>query len=325
MHDMHNIFTMVFLASVVVTYAQPTIAPIKAIGDSEAMRLEPLMLASAVDVMTSASVPEPLAFWTFQEPTGTPRVSTRGLYSYTLHDGNATDPIQRVDGGLFGPYSAQFKGRTDANNSRRLFAAREDVPALASELAGPHATVTLAAWVRVQSHAEGMIAGVWNENLRARQYALFTHLGACSTAPVYQGGLAAHISNVGGPTPGNRYCITRACDRRLLSPHAWHCLVGVYNGSFISAYVNGTFVPNNNASREDNPFALSGGIFSPEAAGQPGAEFGVGANEINMTVGSPPVWSNQFAGQIAGLAVWNAALHATQVAQVCALAPGFEA
>jgi hypothetical protein len=43
-----------------------------------------------------------------------------------------------------------------------------------------------------------------------------------------QGGLAAHISPVGGPTPPSPYCQTAACDPRSLAPNAWHCLVNTY-------------------------------------------------------------------------------------------------
>jgi hypothetical protein len=272
----------------------------------------------------------PLAFWALQEDTGAPRVSAGSLGSVALVDGNASAPILRSQhgDGLFGPFAALFPG-TGANNSMRLKADRADAPGLTVALAGPAAPVTLMAWIRrtpAQAAAgEGMVAGVWDEFARARQYAIFTDLGACRTAVAYDGGLAAHISNCGGPTPGQRFCITRACDPRPLPSDAWHCLATVYDGASILAYVNGTAQVNANATQSDNPFAYPGGIYSPEAAGKPGAEFGVGANYVNHTVGGPPVLDNVFTGLLGGLAVWAQPLSAQDVAAACAAAPGFSA
>lgn len=294
----------------------------------QSLKMRPLQATLFVVAVTAQTVPTPISFWTFQEETGAPRVSTAGLEPYQLVDGNSSSPVQRVDGGVFGSYSAYFPVSA-ANSSMRLYAAREDVPLLTRGISGPHATVTTIAWIRRSvedaKSPEAMVAGVWNEHAAARQYALFTDLGACSTAPVYQGGLASHISDTGGPTPGNRYCITRACDPGTLPPNAWHCLAGVYDGQNIWAYVNGTFHPNNNATVHDNPFTYPGGIFSPEAHGAAGAEFGVGANTVNKTVGGPVVWSNHYVGQLGGLAVWNSSLTQAQVASVCASAHGFDA
>lgn len=272
------------------------------------------------------TVPTPLAFWTFQEPTGTPRHAT-GIYStYVLIDGNASAPIEQSTEGIFGPYSALFPvtDGINGNNSQRLYIARENAPGLTTAIGGPNATVTLISWIKrstMYNDTEGMIAGVWNEYLKGRQYAIFTDLGAChSNCPVYNSGLAAHISNCGGPTPGNRYCITRACDPRPLPADVWHCLANVYNGTHIIAYVNGTLALNGNA----NPYYYPGGIYNPEILHQPGAEFGVGANVVNQTVNSPPVASNRFSGKLGGLVVFAEPLSQADVAAVCGEANGFE-
>jgi hypothetical protein len=266
----------------------------------------------------SVALPEPLALWTFQEATGAPRISS-GLHAIALVDGNASLPIAQAADGVWGPHSASFPA-TPGNNSQRLYAPRAAAAPLTSGIAGPAATVTMVAWVKRSGPTfEGMVAGVWDEYAAARQYAIFTDLGACSTAPVYAHGLAAHISNCGGPTPGQRYCVTRACDPEALPVGAWHCLANVYDGANITAYLNGTLHSNGDA----NPFAYPGGIYSPEAAGRAGAEFGVGANYVNKTAGAPPVLSNQFLGLLGGLAVFSQPLTQAQVAQVCASAPGF--
>jgi hypothetical protein len=285
-----------------------------------------VLSAAAAAVAAAAPLPMPLALWTFQEPTGAPRLSSPSSLhpEYALLDGNASNPVPRVDGGLFGPHAAYFPADGGFNNSQRLFAPRAAVPALAAGIAGPNATVTFIAWVRRNAsdalNSEGMVAGVWDEYAKARQYALFTDLGACDTAPAYDHGLAAHVSATGGPTPGQKYCVTRACDPRPLPAAAWHCLANVYDpsGAGIAAYVNGTLRPNGG----DNPFAYPLGVFSPEAAGVPGAEFGVGANRVNETVGGPPRWSNRWTGTLGGLAVWAQALSQAQVAAACALPGG---
>ena len=174
-----------------------------------------LALAGAA-AATAALVPEPVALFTLQEPTGAPRVSV-GRHAYTLVDGNASAPVQQVRGGVLGGFAAFFP-QAPGNNSARLFAARADAPALTSGIAGPNATVTLVAWYQLAASdaardVEALIFGVWDEYARARQYAIFRDLGACSSiAPGhYARGLAAHISPVGGPTPGRPYCYTAAC------------------------------------------------------------------------------------------------------------------
>ncbi len=270
-------------------------------------------LAVGILLLTTISVfalsPEPLTFWSFQDDVNTTRVSS-GLFAYALNDGDPAHPIDRASIGVFGPYSANF---TAASPSQRLRAARADVPALTSELAGPNATVSLVAWVRrpanatAEPYSHGFLAGVWGDDAsETRQYAMYFDLGACYSAPAYSHGFAAHVSNCGGPTPGHEYCVTAACDARALAPEAWHCVAHVYDGAAIHAFVNASEVPNGSFE----PFLYPGGIFSPESAGRQGAEFGVGV--------SPVFGVNQYVGLLGGLAVFSQPLTATEVAEVCA-------
>ena len=278
-------------------------------------------------------LPPPLALWDLQEPTGHARVSRGSAGAYALIDGNTSRPIETVavpGGGPFGAFAASFLP-LGANNSARLYAPRATVPRLTDGIGGPAAKVTLLAWVSLPAGgaSEGLVAGVWDEfgveggATGARQYAIFMNLGKCAAAngSVYNGGLAGHMSNVGGPTPGQRFCATAACDpRRLAGAPAWHCLATTYDDETIRVYVNGTFAAN--AAR--NPFPMAGGIWSP--AGEPGrvgAEFGVGANRVNETVGGPFTWANHFSGLLGGVAVWDTALAEADVARACALARGF--
>ncbi len=193
--------------------------------------------ALAILLATSACAhtplgPVPLALWTFQEPTGAPRLSVAPgvLVGRALLDGNTSHPIAQVhmpEGAQspFGPFAASFDPvPSGSTNARRLFAPRDSVPELTAGIAGERAQVTIMAWVRIAQPPQsgGMIAGVWNEYLRARQYALFTDLGLpCAPAPAYHSGLVAHLSPVGGPTPGQRFCITAACDPAPLQENEW--------------------------------------------------------------------------------------------------------
>ena len=302
------------------------------------MRLFTLLSLLAGTGPGAAALPQPLALWRFQEAAA-PYLSAGTAGAYSLLQGNASRPIPTVpaSGAPFGPLAACFGSHCSAsaaaaaaagfNNSARLYAPRDAAPAITEGLSGPSATVTLVAWVSLPSldQPEGLGAGVWDEYgveggaTGARAYAIFLNLGACHGGEPYAGGLAAHISPLGGPSPGSRYCTSAACDSRALAPSpAWHCLANTYDGSAIRAYVNGSLVAN--AWR--NPYNLTGGIFRP-GPGRVGAEFGVGANRINATAGAPPQWSNVFEGLLGGLAVWGSALDEGEVAQACALARGF--
>ena len=148
-----------------------------------------------------------------------------------------------VPGGApFGPRALKFDLQT-SNNSARLFASRLSAPAITEGISGPTATVTLQAWVSIPGGVgEGLVAGVWDEygilggSTGARAYAIFVNLGKCASAngSIYAGGLAAHISPIGGPTPGDKFCSTAACDPRKLGSYpAWHCLTTVWSGAHL--------------------------------------------------------------------------------------------
>jgi hypothetical protein len=279
----------------------------------------------------------PLALWTLQEPTGVARVSS-GIYAYKLIDGNTSHAIERVtvngSAAPFGEFAAKFSALS-YNNSARLYASRDEALAITEGISGPNATVTLVTWISLsQSNKNGgaYIAGVWDEygkvggTTGARAYALFLNLAICQphNGSLFAGGVVAHISPVGGPTPGNKYCTTAACDSRKLDNDSWHCIANTYDGNEIRAYVNGTFITNSYR----NPFQLNGGIFDPESSGagrRIGAEFGVGANRVNLTdIGEEGFrWANTYEGLLGGIAVWNTSLSQADVIRACALGRGF--
>lgn len=267
--------------------------------------------------------PAPLALFSFQE-TAAPYKSTVGS-AYALYDGNSSAPIVSEvvpGGGVFGPRAVRFNPVDHSNNSARLFAPRAAAPLITSGISGPKARVTIMAWVQMKQGAEAFVAGAWDEYGRvggrtgARQYALFTNLAVCHNAPTFVGGCAAHISPVGGPTPGYNFSETAACDPRPLPDEEWVCLAGTYDDEAIRVYVNGTFISNG----ERNPYPLLGGIYDAEGSGGFGAEFGVGLNRINATLDGAKDgyrWANRFEGLIGGIAVWNVVLNDADIKTSC--------
>ena len=287
----------------------------------------------------SSPLPLALALWTLQEPTGVARVSS-GIYAYKLIDGNTSNAIKRVaaNNAPFGEYAASFSA-LNYNNSARLYSPRDEAFEITEGISGPNATVTLVSWISLsQSNKNGgaIVAGVWDEygivggSTGARAYALFLNLAICQqplNGSLFAGGVVAHISPVGGPTPPGKFCTTAACDPRKLESNSWHCIANTYDGNEIRAYVNGTFI--NNSFR--NPFHLEGGIFDPKSTnasgngGRIGAEFGVGANRVNSTdIGQNGYrWANTYEGLLGGIAVWNTSLSQADIIRACALGKGF--
>ena len=297
-----------------------------------------LLMLNPLHSLLQSPLPPALALWTLQEPTGVARVSS-GLYAYKLIDGNTSHAIERVtvngSAAPFGEFAAKFSALTSSyNNSARLYAPRDEALAITEGISGPNATVTLVTWIslsQLNKNGGAYIAGVWDEygvvggTTGARAYALFLNLAICQpyNGSLFAGGVVAHISPVGGPTPGNKYCTTAACDSRKLESDSWHCIANTYDGNEIRAYVNGTFITNSYR----NPFLLNGGIFDPESsgAGRIGAEFGVGANRVNSTdIGENGFrWANTYEGLLGGIAVWNTSFSQADVIRACALGRGF--
>eukprot|EP00730_Choanoeca_flexa_P010757 TRINITY_DN20940_c0_g1_i1.p1 TRINITY_DN20940_c0_g1~~TRINITY_DN20940_c0_g1_i1.p1 ORF type:complete len:278 (+),score=33.63 TRINITY_DN20940_c0_g1_i1:62-895(+) len=266
--------------------------------------LAPWTLCLLAQGQSSPPTDHLVVFWDFQEAAGNPRISKAGQYNYALVDSNASNPVDTVTGGVWGKNTAYF------HQGQRLTAKREDVPGLAN-ISGKNATVSIVAWIKHEKsawHAGSLIAGVWNEYKRARQYALFMGLGVCNVAEDVIG----HVSAVGGPTPGQKYCTTRACGGTSVPFDEWICVAMTYDGTYAKAYYNGTLDPDG----KDNPYYYDKGLYTPptEAAG---ADFDVGANIVNTTVGGPPETHNRFAGYMGGLAVYGKALSDQDIRRVC--------
>ncbi|MDF2661555.1 MAG: hypothetical protein K0Q94_4346 [Paenibacillus sp.] len=232
-----------------------------------------------------------ICFWDFQEEAGQDRVS-RGSCKYGLRENNG--PIERVEDGVFGPYAARLDFGQWFNIPRAL------CPAL--NMHGPGAQVTVAAWVKwTRSHFSRCeaIAGMWDETRAKRQYCLFLNLQIWNSGEQVCG----HVSSVGGPTPGYKYCMDAAIGATPVSPDDWHFVAFTYDGTYARAYVDGRL-----DERETfNPYRYEGGLFD---GGPDGADFTVGAVDRS---GEP---GNFFTGLLGGLAVYDRALTAEEIVQL---------
>jgi len=235
------------------------------------------------------SIPNLLCFWDFQEPAGAPRVS-QGPQRYALRE--MAGPVERVSGGVFGPYAARLK------QGQWFNLPRAECPAL--NLHGANAQVSVVAWIQraQKDHMQcEAVAGIWNESAKLRQYCLFLNLGLDQSRHQACG----HISAVGGPTPGEKFCVDAAIGATQVEFDAWHCVAFTYDGANIKAYLDGRL----DARGARNPYVYPHGIFD---GGEHGADFTVGAVHRSGEMG------NWFTGTLGGLAIFNRALTGDELA-----------
>ncbi|WP_417744385.1 LamG-like jellyroll fold domain-containing protein [Rosistilla oblonga] len=236
-----------------------------------------------------------VAFWDFQEPAGQPRIS-RGGEPLALQE--MEGPIARVDGGVFGPHAARIR------SGQWFMIPRPQIGGL--DIHGPEAQVTVVAWIRRDGKQHWQaIAGAWDETRRKRQYCLFLNAPRGTKADEMKryplkNRIHGHVSGVGGPTPGERYCITYSSGATEIPLKQWHCLAMTYDGQQSCVYVDGRL----DARSQYNPFPYTKGLFD---GGSDGAAFTVGA------VHRSEEWGNFFDGEIGGLAVFRRALSESEL------------
>lgn len=254
---------------------------------------------------------KPAAWWDFGRP-GTPWKQVNG--NATLAQYNLSNPV-RLATDEHGITAAVF-------GDNRVSTPRSSVPALAA-ISGRNATVTAIAWIRFDEPLGGgsFVGGLWEEYDSSRQYALFLDgTGGCPT----RDGVVAHISAEGGPSPGQRFCRSRACGATVLATGVWHCIANTYDGVVIKAFVNGT-LDSKGTSDANNPFRYpdppefpNGGIYRPPP-GHAGADFALGANFIHPHGGNGEgVLGNIFHGRIHAFSVHAEALDAKTISTICA-------
>lgn len=224
--------------------------------------------------------PQLVAFWDFQEPAGSTRVS-KGPVPYELRE--RSGPIQRVEGGVFGPHAAYL------NEGQWLEVPRAEIGGL--DIHGADARLTVIAWIKRAAtafdHCEA-VAGIWDETREKRQYCLFLNLRIWESKDQVCG----HVSSVGGPTPGYKYCMDAAIGKTPVPLDVWQCVAFTYDGTYAKAYMNGKL----DERPGRNPYHYDEGIFD---GGADGADFTVGGVSRSDEMG------NWFTGTLGGLAIFR--------------------
>lgn len=285
------------------------------------------------DAAIVEKMPGLVAFWTFGEAPGEPRVSQGTKEKHPLAE--VDGPIERADEGPFSGYSAKLNGK-------QYFSIPYDQTGDLN-IAGPAAQVSMFAVVKVHNLQQSRtIAGMWSEGKGAnddtgtRQYALLMNM------PTYGGPkqLTPHISSEGGVTrraDGTAFpwCCDYAATRNPVPEDQWCTLGFTYDGKHIRAYINGVLEKRKlNAVKDKrtdpyftkegpdgkdrgmNPFYHGRGIFKYDAAQHadtkiPPSPFTVGARyAVGKTTGEATI------GHFGGLAVFDRAISDEEMKQL---------
>ncbi len=276
-------------------------------------------------------MPGLVAFWTFAEEAGEPRVSSGTKESLPLREVGGTIP--RVAGGPYSGYAAELDGK---HYFKIPYA--ETGPL---NIAGPEAQVSMFAVVRIVNLQQSRtIAGMWsegkgrNDDSGTRQYAMLMNM------PTYGGPkqLTPHISSEGGVTrraDGSAFpwCADYAASASKVPEEQWCTLAFTYDGEYIRAYINGVLEKRKLDAKKDrrtdryftkegpggsdrgmNPYYHGRGIFQYDPAEHAktkpggGSDFTVGAR---YAVGS--FTREATIGRFGGLAVFNRALSDAEI------------
>jgi hypothetical protein len=296
--------------------------------------IRPLLVLSALctfaladtPIETVTKIPGLVAFWTFGEDAGQPRVSTGTKEKHPLTE--VGGQIPRAKGGPFSGYSAELNGK---QYFRIPYAETGDL-----NISGPEAQVSMFAVVRIVNLKQSRtIAGMWSEGKGAnddtgtRQYAMLMNM------PTYGGPrqLVPHISSEGGVTrraDGSAFpwCADYAATKREVPEEKWCTLAFTYDGKYIRAYINGvldaraldpakdkrtdryfTSEGPDGKDRGMNPYYHGRGIFRYDPAKHAQTKSGVGSD---FTVGARYAVGSMLGeatiGKFGGLVVFNRAL-----------------
>jgi hypothetical protein len=282
--------------------------------------------AGSGDPSVVEKMPGLVAFWTFGEGSGQPRISTATKQKHALTE--VGGPIARVEGGPFSGFAAELNGK---QYFRIPYAETGDL-----NIGGKDAQVSMFAVVRIVNLKQSRtIAGMWSEGKGAnddtgtRQYAMLMNM------PTYGGPnkLVPHISSEGGVTrraDGSAFpwCADYAATAGEVPVEKWCTLGFTYDSKFIRAYINGrldelkmdavkhkrtdpyfTKEGPGGGDRGMNPYFHGRGIFrydpTKHAQTKPGggADFTVGARyAVGNMLGEATI------GRFGGLAVFSRAL-----------------
>jgi hypothetical protein len=233
--------------------------------------------------------PSLAAFWDF-ESGGAQFTATQGA-PYTLQSQSGELEAITDTKAPLGGRALQIK------KGQWLNIPRKDCPLL--DIHGPDGHLTVVAWIKRHREAQQgceFIAGQWNESGGGRQYGLFLNISVWEQEEQVCG----HLSNVGGPTPGYKYCIDGPVGQTPVPFDEWSVVAMTYDGSNGYAWLNGAL----DLRPSLNPYSLAGGLFD---GGPNGSDFTVGAVDRSGEIG------NFFCGAIAGLAVYRRALSPAEI------------
>lgn len=228
---------------------------------------------------------EAVAYWDFRGVTDREFMRSKGRNQLSLTGSDGRVHRQQIN-------ASTSRCVLSFTGSNWYYIDASEVGAL--NIRGAKAQVTVLAWVRQQnrhSHSPLFVAGMWDEGRKARQYGLFLNL------EIYQSSnqVGAHISDTGGPTPGNRFAMEAAIGNTKLPYDQWFFAAMVYNGQTIQSYLNTKL----DVRAQLNPYPFDRGIAD---LGPKNGEFTVGANFVQNSM------QNAFTGDLAFLAVYDRAL-----------------
>ena len=230
-----------------------------------------------------------ICYWDF---SGEYPLVSKGPHQYKLQEGNGE--VKILHEGPVSGHSAKFE------EGQYLYIPRTECPAL--NICGKNAQVTILAWIKrdkksyIQCEA---IAGMWNETEKKRQYCMFLNLRLFDSADQVCG----HISSVGGPTKGEKWCIDASKGQKSVPYNEWQFIGFTYNGEEIISYLNGR--PDYRANH--SPYHYTEGVFE---TGTGGSDFTVAAVHRLGEMG------NNFVGLISGLAIYNSALTKQEIYRI---------
>lgn len=223
-----------------------------------------------------------VCFWNFEKLKG-PWKAVSGK-SYWLREGASS--VKSVEDGLWNNRSVLLM------EGQWLYIPAEECSAL--NICGKNAQISVVAWIKRKKKKVKQceaVAGMWNETDKKRQYGLFLNLGIWNSRQQVGG----HISGVGGPTNGYKYCMDAAIGQSQVPLEVWQCIGMTYDGCEIRVYLNGVL----DRREKQNPYYYDKGIFC------------VSGSKVDFTVGAvnrSGEMGNFFVGQISGIAVYNRAL-----------------
>lgn len=239
--------------------------------------------------VTPEDIPGLISFWHFNQ-AGTEFKANQGQ-PYILEVQNGTLSVVEDPSAPLGGKAVHL------NEGQWLKCERAHCPAL--DIHGPEGHLTVIAWIKrgqaSNRHCE-FIAGQWNETNLGRQYGLFLNIQVWQQSDQVCG----HLSNVGGPTPGYKYCIDGPVGSTPVPCEAWSVVAMSYDGFQGYCWLNGQL----DLRPGLNPYSMAGGLHN---GGPNGSDFTVGAVDRSGDMG------NFFTGSIAGLAVYSRALTPAEI------------